>query len=66
MALQLWITLALRCGGGFFIKKSEPYPNSMLIIPYIARCCRWMMANLFRDQIRGPSLVFPFPNEKFS
>jgi hypothetical protein len=49
-------------------KKEErgAYPDSMLIIPDIASSCRWMMANLFCNQIRCSSLVFPFPDKYFS
>jgi len=47
-------------------RKRGTYPDSMFIVPYIASSCRWMMANLFRNQIRGSGFVFPFPNKYFA
>jgi hypothetical protein len=38
----------------------------MLIIPYITRRSRWMMAHLLSHQPRCARLIFPFPNKQLS
>lgn len=42
------------------------YPDSMLLVPNITSSNRWMIANLFGDQIRCPTIINPFSQEYFS